>query len=534
MRKLLTFALLAAAGVTLTASDYLTHGVDPGRTGWMKDEKVFNTTNVPNMKLLWKVKLDAKPRSMHNLFNPLIVQNVTTPQGAREMAVVAGVDDNLFGVDVASGEQMWKLHFDNNLPERTPPVSLNEVDNVLCPGGLTDVPVIGAGPGAGKYTAYVVSWDGRMRQVDVATGKEIAPAEKFLPGNGKPYALNLVNGVIYTASAQGCGGQPNAFYSFDLATKKASIFQPAGGGMWGRRGASVDPEGRIFMGTGDARFDSTSRSLGNGIVAVKIDANKQLQLVDFFAPKNANWMQRRDLDVNVTPVVFDDKGKKFLIGTSKECRLWLLDRDNMGGEDHRTPLATSPLICNDIQAFDAKGVWGSISTWSDAATGTRWIVVPFWGPVSKEFTPPIQYGRPKMGGVAALKVEQAAGKWKLTPAWLSRDIDMAEEAIIANGVVFAYGAGEDSTQTVQDAAWDEAPTATTKPGQMGGGLASGANRRKPGSRHAELVALDAKTGKELWTSGKLESWNHFSGLTVANGRAYIATWDGTLYCFGVK
>ena len=42
------------------------------------------------------------------------------------------------------------------------------------------------------------------------------------------------------------------------------------------------------------------------------------------------------------------------------------------------------------------------------------------------------------------------GKWKLTPAWLSRDIDMAEEAIIANGIVFAYGAGEDSTQTVQD------------------------------------------------------------------------------------
>ena len=55
-----------------------------------------------------------------------------------------------------------------------------------------------------------------------------------------------------------------------------------------------------------------------------------------------------------------------------------------------------------------------------------------------------------------------------------------------------------------------------------------------GSRKAALYALDALTGKELWSSGtQIESWNHFSGLTVANGRAYIATFDGVLYCFGV-
>ena len=112
-----------------------------------------------------------------------------------------------------------------------------------------------------------MSWDGRLRQVDVATGQDVAPPEKFLPGNGKPYALNLVNGVIYTASAQGCGGQPNAFYSFDLATRKASIFQPAGGGLWGRRGAAVDPEGRVYHGhrrravrSGDARASATASS----------------------------------------------------------------------------------------------------------------------------------------------------------------------------------------------------------------------------------------------------------------------------------
>ncbi len=140
-------------------------------------------------------------------------------------------------------------------------------------------------------------------------------------------------------------------------------------------------------------FDPLTRRLGNGIVGVKLDANKQLQLADYFGAPNANWLWRRDLDVNTTPMVFDHRGRKFLVGTSKECRLWLLDRDGLGGEDHRTTLHTTPLICNDAQAFDAKGIWGALSAWQDAK-GTQWVLAPFWGPVSKAFKAPIEHARP--------------------------------------------------------------------------------------------------------------------------------------------
>jgi hypothetical protein len=61
-------AVLASC-VPLLASDYLTEGNDPGRTGWMKDEKVFTLANVKDMRLLWKVKLDSQPRQMHNLLH---------------------------------------------------------------------------------------------------------------------------------------------------------------------------------------------------------------------------------------------------------------------------------------------------------------------------------------------------------------------------------------------------------------------------------------------------------------------------------
>jgi len=513
--------VVLAAGRAGSASDFLTEGVDSARTGWIRDETIFTTANVGTTKLLWKKKLDSTPRAMHNLFAPLVAQRVTTTQGMRELAVVAGVTDDLFGFDVASGRQIWYRHFDSTLAN---PGGTNDT---LCPGGQTAVPTM-AQIAPGKYTVYAVSWDGRLRQVNLADGEDVAPPEKFIPGGGKPYALNLHDGVVYTATAQGCGGLTNAFYSFDLASRRASAFIPAGGGLWGRRGAAIDPEGRVFLGTGDATFDPLNRKLGNGIVAVKLDAKKQLQLVDYFGAPNANWLWRRDLDVNTTPMAFDAHGRKFLVGTSKECRLWLLDRDALGGEDHRTTLQTTPLICNDAQAFDGKGIWGALSAWQDAA-GTPWVLVPFWGPVSKTFKAPIEHARPAGGGVAAFKLQQRSGGWELAPAWLSRDMDLAEEVLIANGIVFAYAAGEDASQVMPDKAWDE-------PGGpvYGGGLSSGPVRRIPGSRRAALYALDAQTGKELWSSGTaIDSWNHFSGLTVANGRVYVATFDGALYCFGI-
>lgn len=522
MRPLFLSAVMLTAAATLSATDVLMEGVDTARTGWVKDEKVFTLANVGSTKLLWRVQLNSTSRSMHNLFPPLIAQNVMTVQGPLEVGLVAGVTDDLFAVNVADGQVLWRRRFENRLANQAP------VDNVLCPGGQTAVPaMVLVSPG--RYTVYAVSWDGRLHQINLGDGENVAPPEKFIPGNGKPYALNYKDGIIYTATAQGCGGLTNAFHSFDLASRRASTFIPAGGGLWGRRGAAIDAEGRVFLGTGDGIFDPENRRLGNGLVAVKLDATRRLQLVDFFAAPNANWLWRRDLDVNTTPVAFDYRSRKFLVGTSKECRLWLLDREALGGEDHRTTLYTTPRICADSQAFDNVGVWGALGAWQDAQ-GAQWVLVPFWGPVSTKFKAPIEHSRPTHGGIAALKLEEAAGKWQLTPGWLSRDMDLAEETVVANGIVFAYSSGVDGTQVVQDAAWNE-------PGgpRYGGPLSSGAARRIPNSRKAMLYALDGQTGKELWNSGDtISSFNHFSGITVANGRAYIGTWDGMLYAFGVR
>jgi hypothetical protein len=108
-------ALCAAAAVAPRAQDkasWLSDGGDPERTSWQRNETILSPASVKDMKLLWKVKLDNAPRQLHNLFAPLIVPDVQTATGPREIAIVAGVSDNIYGIDVEQGAQIWKRHFD--------------------------------------------------------------------------------------------------------------------------------------------------------------------------------------------------------------------------------------------------------------------------------------------------------------------------------------------------------------------------------------------------------------------------------------
>ena len=513
MRRIPATLLIAMGCLAAWGADWLTDGNNPQRTNWQKDEKILNTANVKNMKLLWKVKLDNEPRQMHSLFPPLIAERVNTTSGIKQVALETGVSDNLYAIDVESGKVLWRKHFSSSY---TPPANQRGA-GILCPGGITATPVL-APAGPGKYTVYAASWDGSLHQLNLADGEDVKPPAKFMPPNGKPYGLNLWNNVIYTHTAQGCGGNPNMVYTFDLATGKVGSWGPAGGGMWGREGPAISSNGTMYTGTGDGNFNPEIGAFGNGIVGIKQNPEtKAAELVDYYGPSNAAWLWKRDLDMQVTPAIFNYKGKELMIDAGKECRLYLLDTEAIGGDDHRTPLYRSPLICNEDVNFASAGIWGSLAAWEDAK-GTRWALTPFWGAKHSAFKAPVEYGEVKTGAIAAFKVEEKGGKWQLTPAWISRDMNRAEPPVVANGIVFAYGSGEDTDQAYPDVGLDDV-----------------ASRRIPGSTRAILYALDAETGRELWSSGdQIASWNHWSGLSIANGRVYIGTFDSILYCFGIQ
>jgi outer membrane protein assembly factor BamB len=507
MRNSHVLISIACGCALVFGAEWTTDGFDPQRTGWQRDEHILSKENAHNIKLLWKLKLDNKPREMHSLFAPLIADKVPTKSGPKQIAIEAGSGDNVYGIDVETGTVIWQKHF---------PYTAEKPDRMggpLCPGGLVVTPVI-APPGPnGARTTYAVSGDGMLHSLNVADGEDVAPPANFMPANGKAYSLNLVNNVLYTTTAQGCGGNPNKVYSFDLATRTANSYNPKGGGLWGRSGAAIGFDGTLYAPTGDGMYDPAQERYGQAIIAVTPD----LKYKDHYAPSNAAFMWKRDLDMQVTPVVFNYKGRELLVSSSKECRMWLMDAKAIGGADHRTPVYRTPVMCNEDVNFAAAGIWGSLASWEDAK-GTRWVLAGFWGPVHSQFKPPISYGPVKNGAVIALRVEDRGGKTVLTPVWITHDMDMAEPPIVANGVVYAYGSGESNVQSTAEL-----------------GLAANTSaKRIHDSTHATLYAFDAMTGKELWSSGdQITSFVHFGALSIANGRVYLGAFDSTLYSFGL-
>jgi len=498
---------------TLPHADWLTDGGNPQRTAWQGEEVLLSTRSAKDIRLLWKITLDNAPREMHSLLPALVVARVDTRDGPKEIVIVTGVSDNLYAIDAQRGVLLWKKRFDHSGVGDTTPHS-----GLMCPGGITATPVIGPTPVPGRYTIYAVSWDGTLHQVNLADGEVVAPPAKFMPPNGKPYALNLWKNVIYTHTAQGCGGHPNVAYAYDLATGKVGSWGPAGGGMWGRTGPAISSKGVMYTGTGDGPWDPEHGIYGNGIVGIQQNpTTKALELVDYFAPSNAEWLFKRDLDMQVTPAIFAYKTRELMVSAGKECRVYLMDTESIGGDDHRTPLYRTPLLCNEGLNFASAGIWGAMASWADA-NGTRWVLAPFWGPKHSLFKAPLEHGEVREGAIAAFKVEERDGGLQLTPAWISHDMNRAEPPVVVNGVVFGYGSGESTTQAT--------PTLGLR--------ANSSEFRIKNSTHAVLYALDGQTGEELWSSGtQITSWNHWAGLSVANGRVYLGTFDGTVYCFGI-
>src|SRR5438552_4410061 len=274
----------------LAGADWLTDGGNPQRTGWQRDEKILAKDNVKGMKALWKLKLDNEPRELHSLFPPLIVGQLNTGSGPKQIAVVSGISGNLYAIDVDAGTLLWKKHFPYNSdkPER--------LGGPLCPGGQTATPVIGPVKASGARIVYAVAADGTFHQLNAADGEEVAQPLPFLPANGKPYSLNLVNNIIYTTTAQGCGGNPNRVYTLGLGSpeKLVSYFNTSGG-SWGRSGPAVGSDGTAYAPTEDVNFDPSKNPWAEAIVAVAPDGT----LKDYYAPSNAAWLWKMDLDMQV-------------------------------------------------------------------------------------------------------------------------------------------------------------------------------------------------------------------------------------------
>jgi hypothetical protein len=287
-----------------------------------------------------------------------------------------------------------------------------------------------------------------------------------------------------------------------------------GGGIWGRAGVAIS-NGRVWAETGDGPYDAARQRLTDSVFTASA---KDLKLAGYYTPANREWITKKDLDMgNLSPTVFKFQQWELVAAAGKEGVIYLLDAASPGGADHRTPLFRSSLYANEDVDFAGRGFWGAFATWEDP-NGTRWLYAPAWGPPhSKSAAFPVTNGDTPNGSIMAFKVEATDGKPVLTPAWISRDFNVPEPPVVANGVVLALSSGENVRQLSPD------------------GRLMSSKQRAETSKPAVLFALDADTGKELWSSGSaIGGFTHFSGIAVSSGRVFVSAYDGVVYCFAVK
>jgi outer membrane protein assembly factor BamB len=262
------------------------------------------------------------------------------------------------------------------------------------------------GRGRGPNFVFSVAADGLLRSLIPDTGDPAAPPAKFLPANATANGLIWTDGMVYAATANTCGGAPEAVWGMDYALdgRPVTTWETDGAPI---AGISVGPDGTVYAATGSG----TSR-YANAVVALE---NRTLKIKD--------WVTASDAFIS-TPVVFTE-GDKTYIASTTNGRVYLLDASALGGTDHKTPLAMNPSddTANLRFANDA------VSTWRDAA-GTRWILAATGGEI------------------AAYKLVTTSGTAALERAWTSRTMVRPRAPMIVNGVIFAVGAGHSGASAV--------------------------------------------------------------------------------------
>ncbi len=503
-------AVVLLTAIAAPAADWPTFGHDSQRSGWAAEERTLSAANVSGLELKWKTKVKNESYSLSALTPPVAAGNVSTVKGVKNVVYVSGIGGTVFALETETGEVVWS----HSLPTHTTPKPGGFQGTFLCPNGITATPVIDRH----TETLYELSADGLLYGLDLGSGRPRFAPIQFVPPFSKMLSLNLSGSTIYTTLTQGCGGALSGIYSIDISDPHRPVIREAlfsntdTAGLWGRGGAVIGANGRVYGNTADGKFNMQLGDYSNTVISV---SQHQLDAIDYYLPPNWVYLDKKDLDLGATsPTYFGWKGRNLIAAASKEAVIYLLDADSLGGKDHQTALYTSPKLGNASDICCAGlGIWGAMSTARDAQ-GRTWLYVPMGGPIAPTAPLfPLANGDAPHGSVMAFLVMEDPKTQKpvLDPQWISGDFNIPDPSAIANGVLFALATGENANQH------------------------GGEAQRFKNTQPAVLRALDAYTGKELFNSGSaFTTWVHFSGLAVSNGQVFAVDHDSNVYCFGLK
>ncbi len=401
--------------------------------------------------------------------------------GGQDLLIVATQRNEVIAFDPITGARRWSRVV-------AAPAALSELPcGNVDPLGIIGTPVIDAGRKLLFVDAMITGPRHRIFTLSVTDGTiQGTPVDldSSVPGftsavQNQRGALALQGGILhvpYSGHFGDCGNYAGWVVGIDTTGAKppAAYRTGHGGGIWSMGGVAA-MGGSLFVATGNT-IGLSSWNGGEAILKLAPGPSFSGAPADFYAPANWASLDGSDTDIGTAGALPFDVGAAHYVATlGKDGRLYLADRDNLGGVGGG--LAT-PRV--------ASGVVITAPTVIGTPTGT---ILAF--PASGTSCPT------SANGFVVLRIT-AGSPPGIATAWCG--------AVSGRGSPISSTTGSGAEATV----W-----------QVG---AEGDNK---------LHAFNAETGEVLFTSAQLGDLRKFNAPIIAKGRVYVAG-NTAVYAFTVR
>ncbi len=269
-----------------TMQPWLTRSADNSRGGWNSHETELTQASVATKGVTRATIIPVIGDARGMEAQPLVLPNVRTARGTRDVLVLPSMADIVRGVDAHDGSGIWQVTLGTPVTGsgRIDAHRINQFWGCLSTGVIDPdtqrlyqvcwvSPDKSGNPQTARYFMFVVN---------VADGSEVVPPvliagksgnQDFNAGMRKQRSSLVETNVNGVKTVLGCSGTifetqagvaSGYCFAFDVATNKVSamlaLTAGEGAGVWmSGQGAAADPEGFLYVITGNGDFDGVSQ-----------------------------------------------------------------------------------------------------------------------------------------------------------------------------------------------------------------------------------------------------------------------------------
>ena len=264
---------------------WLTRAVDNSRSGWNPNETQLTQAAVTSKGIIRTTIIPVIGDARGMEAQPLVLPNVSTARGIRDVMVLPSMADVVRGVDAHDGSGIWQVTLG------TPITGSAQIDmhNINQHWGCLSTGVIdpdtqrfyqvcwvspdnSGNPQTARYEMFVLSVTDGSQVVPPVMIEGTSDGQDFNSAMRKQRSSLVETNVNGVKTVFGCSGTvyettPGASgfcFAFDVASNKLSallaLTAGQGAGVWmGGQGPAADAQGNLYVITGNGGFDGKSQ-----------------------------------------------------------------------------------------------------------------------------------------------------------------------------------------------------------------------------------------------------------------------------------